>query len=49
MRNNMATILNVYSPLNFGKHKGKELGLVYLYDPDYVDWLANKDFFYRKH
>lgn len=25
--------------INFGKHKGKTLGIISYEDPDYIDWL----------
>ena len=33
--------MKVFDKVGFGKHKGTELGMVYLIDPGYVMWMID--------
>ena len=47
LRNNRRRIYNKRSVLDFGMFKGYQLGVVYLFDPAYIDWCINNvDDFY---
>jgi len=40
-------IYNKSSKLDFGLYKGYELGIVYVFDPSYIEWcIKNLDYFY---
>ena len=39
--------MNALDKMNFGRNKGFQIGMVYLYDPGYLDWaLAETDHFF---
>lgn len=38
----MEKIYNKDSKLDFGMYKGYDLGIVYVFDPSYIDWCINK-------